>query len=58
MANKNHFDFDKIEPYYIDSPTEESIAPILNSLSEEDFKRVSKKLFKQIIDSLKTKEDL
>ena len=52
MANKNHLDFDKIDPIYIDSQTENpsksSKETNFKPLSEEDFERVAKKQFDNI----------
>ena len=52
MANKNNFDFDKIDPIYIDSQTENpsksSKKTDFKPLSEEDFERVAKKQFDNI----------
>ncbi len=52
MANKNNFDFDKIDPIYIDSQTENpsksSKKTDFKPLSEEDFERVAKKQFENI----------
>lgn len=52
MANKNHFDFDKIDPIYIDSqmgnPLKSSKETNFKPLSEEDFERVAKEQFDNI----------
>lgn len=52
MANKNHFDFDKIDAIHIDSQTENpsktSKKTDFSPLSEEDFERVMKKQFNNI----------
>lgn len=52
MANKNNFDFDKIDPTYIESQTENpsksSKKTDFKPLSEEDFERVAKKQFENI----------
>lgn len=52
MANKNNFDFDKIDPIYIDSQTENpsksSKKTDFKHLSEDDFKRVAKNQFDNI----------
>lgn len=52
MANKNHFDFDKINAIYRDSqienPSKKSKKTNFKPLSEEDFDRVAKKQFDNI----------
>lgn len=52
MANRNHFDFDNIDPISIDSQTENpsksSKKTDFKPLSEEDFERVAKKQFENI----------
>lgn len=52
MANKNNFDFDKIDPIYIDSqienPSKSSKKTVFKHLSEDDFERVAKNQFDNI----------
>ena len=52
MANRNHFDFDNIDPIYMDSQTENpsksSKKTDFKPLSEEDFERVAKNQFENI----------
>lgn len=62
MANKNHFDFDKIDPIYIDrqteNPSKSSKKTDFSPLSEEDFERVMKKQFNNIKEILEdSRED-